>query len=180
MGVKDGFMGASVMVKVSFIILVIANVLNWIAFCTASWGYIKGGTNPGFGIWRSCGETTGGCAELDGTRLEYYAAFQAFGIFGFVGVNLAMLVLSLFMFGGPCKSNGEAKMAVLIICFVAAVCWIIAVIIFGAKWDDNNSGNPFAELGFSFALAIVTLILAVIAGILLIVDGKGGGGTSPA
>lgn len=180
MGVKDGFMGASVMVKVSFIILVIASVLNWIAFCTASWSY-NTFSGTGYGIWRTCNDLIPiTCSQLDGTRSEYYSAFQTFGIFGFVGVNLAMLLLSLFMFGGPCKGNGEAKMAVLIICFVAAVCWIIAVIIFGAKWDENTRGIPSEKLGFSFGLAIVTLILAVIAGILLIVDGKGGGGTSPA
>ncbi|KAK7504583.1 hypothetical protein BaRGS_00004069 [Batillaria attramentaria] len=184
MGVKDGFMGASLMVKISFILLLIANLFNWIAFTTASWGYFDfdGIANSldgvGYGLWRRCGETISGCTVLDGTREDWYATFQAFGIFGFVGINVAFLLLILYMFAGPCKGNGEAKMATFIICFVAAVCWLIAVIIFAAEF--SVSGTSVDKLGFSFALAIIALILAVVAGILLIVDGKGGGGTSPA
>ena len=69
MGVKDGFMGASVMMKVALILLIVANLFNWIAFTTTSWGYINSPNSryPGYGLWRTCGEA-GACSRMDGTR----------------------------------------------------------------------------------------------------------------
>ena len=69
MGVKDGFMGASTMMKVALILLIVANLFNWIAFTTTSWGYINSATAryPGYGLWRLCAES-GACSRLDGTR----------------------------------------------------------------------------------------------------------------
>ena len=58
------------------------------------------------------------------------------------------------------------------------MCWLIAVIVFAAEWPDEV-GNIADKFGFSFALAIIAFVVAIVAGILLIVDGKGGG-TSPA
>jgi hypothetical protein len=59
------------------------------------------------------------------------------------------------------------------------VTYLIAVIIFGAEWPEITNPLYVYRLGFSFALVIVAFILALVAGILLIVDGKSGG-TSPA
>ena len=50
---------------------------------------------------------------------DWYATFQAFGIFGFVGINLAMFLVVLAMFVDSCKGNAEVKMAATILCFVA-------------------------------------------------------------
>ncbi|KAL8571720.1 hypothetical protein ACOMHN_060806 [Nucella lapillus] len=176
MGLKDGFMGASVMMKVALILLLVANLFSWIAFTTTSWRYYNTTSSQvGWGLWRNCGIGITGCSQLDGTRSEWYGAFQAFGIFGFVGFSVALLLVVLHMFGGPCKGNGEGKMAAMILCFVGGVCWLIAVIIFAVKFKDTS----ITAYGFSFALAIVSLILGIVAGILLIVDGKSGG-TSPA
>ena len=61
---------------------------------------------------------------------------------------------------------------------ILGVCWLIAVIIFAAEWPDYV-GNIADKFGFSFALAIIAFIVAIVAGVLLIVDKKGGG-TSPA
>ncbi|XP_076470298.1 uncharacterized protein LOC143300476 [Babylonia areolata] len=178
MGVKDGFMGASMFMKVAFILLVVANLFSWIAFTTTSWGYTDNSSvnKPGWGLWRYCRDDGSACSLLDGTRMDWFASFQAFGIFGFVGLSVALLLVILFMFVGSCSGNGEVKMASLILCFVGGVCWLIAVIIFGAEFEDKGDN----EFGFSFALAIIGLICAIVAGVLLIVDGKGGGGTSPA
>ncbi|KAK7114870.1 hypothetical protein V1264_000854 [Littorina saxatilis] len=168
------------MMKVALILLIVANLFSWIAFTTTSWGYIDSNivNFRGDGLWMRCGESVG-CSRSDGTRLDWYAAFQAFGIFGFVGINLAMLLVVLTMFVGSCKGNAEANMGAVIMCFAGAVCWLIAVIIFAAEWPDWV-GNVPDKFGFSFALAIIALIISVVAGILLVVGGKGGGGTSPA
>ena len=71
MAVRDGFMNSSLLMKICFVLLLIASLFNWIAFTTTSWGYYKNSaTNFGIGIWRACGDkaSTGiGCAQLDGT-----------------------------------------------------------------------------------------------------------------
>lgn len=180
MGVKDGIQGASVVMKVAFLLLFVAVVCNWIAFCTASWGYINAGGKTGWGLWRICDETASSCNVMDGTRADWFAAVQTFGIFGFMAVNVAFLLVILAMFVGACRGNGEVQLGAVILCFVAVVCWLIAVIVFGAMWRDKLlPATADDKLGSSFGLAIVTLILALIVGILLIVDGKVGGSTSP-
>ncbi|KAK7462528.1 hypothetical protein BaRGS_00038413 [Batillaria attramentaria] len=182
MGVKDGFMGASMLLKVALILIIVSNFCNWIAFTTASWGYndgkLSGQYETGIGIWRRC-DLVGGCSDRDGLREEWIGAFQGFAIFGYVGINVVMLLIILFLFVGACKGNGEVKMGAIITAFVTAVCYLIAVIIFASEWDDGAGKNDDYELGFSFGLAIVALVLEAITGVLLIVDGKGGG-TSPA
>lgn len=57
---------------------------------------------------------------------------------------------------------------------------MIGVIIFGVKvddyWIDSNAANIKYKLGYSFALSVVALVLEIVAGVLMIVEGKGGGG----
>ena len=50
---------------------------------------------------------------------DWYGTFQAFGIFGFVGINVAMFLVILAMFVDSCKGNAEVKMVAMILCFVA-------------------------------------------------------------
>ena len=70
MGVKEGFTGASTMVKVALILLVVANLFSWIAFTTTSWGYIDVNAYKGYGLWRICQEIVDpSCLPTDGTRL---------------------------------------------------------------------------------------------------------------
>ncbi|KAK7462530.1 hypothetical protein BaRGS_00038415 [Batillaria attramentaria] len=182
MGVKDGFMGASMLLKVALILIIVSNVCNWIAFCTASWGYTDNLlVNPneiGVGIWRRCG-LTGSCSDRDGLREKWIMAFQGFAIFGYVGINMVMLLIILFLFVGACKRNGEVKMGAIITAFVTAICYAAAVFIFNSESNENVLRPEDYKLGFSFDLAIIALVLEAITGVLLIVDGKGGS-TSPA
>ncbi|XP_059139313.1 epithelial membrane protein 3-like [Physella acuta] len=188
MGVKDGFMGAHILIKIAFIIVLVAQLCNWISFCTSSWyivyNVVLNGNNKytHFGLWRSCVRselftTSDGCKMLDGAASDWFAATQAFAVFGFVLLNVGCLLLILFMFYGSCKGKSEAMLASGICLIASAVTWILAVIIYGAKVDDLYGDNNF-DFGFSFALAICALILALVSGILVVVASKKGGSVS--
>ncbi|XP_055957441.1 epithelial membrane protein 1-like [Patella vulgata] len=191
MGVKDDFSGSSILGKVNLIVLLVANFCNWIAFCTAEWGKNYASVNDynlnifnGWGLWRICGNTlsNAGCNQLDGWALDWYGAVQAFAIFAFVGINVAFLLVVLMMFTSKCKGNGDAGMASAILCLVAAVCYLIAVIIFAYYFSVVYTVFTInlRPVGYSLILAIIALILAFVSGILIIVDLKKGGSTSPA
>ncbi|XP_041354544.1 uncharacterized protein LOC121372316 [Gigantopelta aegis] len=183
MGIIDSFMGASTLTKVAFIVLLLAQICSWIAFTVSAWAkvYITVNTYSYYGLWRVCGNAQSNavspCSPVDGTGLEWYGATQAFAIFGFVGINVAFLIVVLQMFTDKCKSVSDLTIVNAIICFTAAVCYLLAVIIFAVSIDKYYWKPDF---GSSFGLAIVAVILAAVAGVVIILDKKGGGGTSPA
>ncbi|BFZ02656.1 hypothetical protein BsWGS_05695 [Bradybaena similaris] len=168
MGVADSFQSASLLVKITLIIALVSNLCNWISFTTTSWITYSGPNTQDtyFGLWRSCGAISG-CTQLDGSGSSKLNAIQAFAIFGFVSLNVATLLVVLYMFWGSCRGNAEVKLAAAILFFISAVTWLISVIVFGA--DFNKGGS---DLDFSFGLAIVSLLLSVVAGVLLILDGN--------
>ena len=64
----------------------------------------------------------------------------------------------------------------------AGVCWLVAVALFGAQFDDTYDTFAFKDplLGYSFYLAIIVCLLQLVAGILLLLpksSAGGGGGT---
>lgn len=171
MGVREGCTGASTSMKAAVVLLVAANFFSWIAFTTSSWRYVESDVNhnPGQGLWRSCTETgTFTCGLLDGTRLGWYGTFQAFGIFGFVSLTVALLLVVLFLFVASCSDNVEVKAAAKVLCFVGGLCWIIAVFIFSVKYKDDANSQDHDKLGFSFVFAIITALLAIVSGLLLL------------
>ncbi|XP_046548107.1 uncharacterized protein LOC124258079 [Haliotis rubra] len=191
MGIKDSFMGASVLMKVCFLVLLVAQVCNYIAFTIPQWG--KRYTAPvgdffvGYGLWRLCSnsELPSACGQLDGTRLDWYAAVQAMSVFGFVGINVAFLVVTLQIFSSMCKGVSDLGFWNALCCFLTGACYLVAVIIFGTNFDDgffSYVGGGIlreGEFGFSFGFAIVALILEIVAGVLILLDGKGVTVTSP-
>ncbi|XP_055875309.1 epithelial membrane protein 1-like [Biomphalaria glabrata] len=170
MGVKDGFMGANVLTKIAFFVVLLAVVVNWIAFCTTSW-YVFSGTSY-IGLWRQCGAATCG-TMLDGSPDDEFDAIQAFAIFGFIALNVGFLLIVLYMFWGSCKGNAETGIASAITLFVSAGCWLISVAIFGAEYEDFTG-----RFGYSYALAVCALILALIGGIIMIIGGRGNSSVS--
>ncbi|XP_005106378.2 epithelial membrane protein 1 [Aplysia californica] len=183
MGLVDSVKSAGLFAKIALLLIIIANFFNLIIFTTTSWGIVNAatGNDAHVGLWRRCSKLTTGCNDLDGYANEWVGAVQAFAIFGFVGINVACLLIVLYIFWDSCKSNKEVGMAASIICFVTAGCWLLAVIIFGAEFeDDPNVSGSDDELGYSFGLAIVALLLEAIGGVLLLLEVlKGSSGTSP-
>ncbi|CAL1548290.1 unnamed protein product [Lymnaea stagnalis] len=182
MGVKDGFMGANIATKIAFFVTFLANVVNWIAFCTTSWTVYEPATGnyQWTGLWRACSgasgsaSCTGGIGQLDGSSDDDVDAVQAFAIFGFIALNVGLLLIVLYMFWGSCKGNAETGIASAIILFISAGTWLIAVAVFGARFDDFAN----TRFGYSYALAVCALILALISGIIMIIGGRGNSSVS--
>ncbi|XP_033735208.1 uncharacterized protein LOC117323836 [Pecten maximus] len=181
MGVVDGIKSASLFGKLAFFLLAVALLFVYIAFTTTGWGENASGTH--WGLWRICGnnEYIPGCTPVDGWALDWYAATQALAIFGFVGINVAFLLVCLLLFTSQCGGNKEVGMGAAIICLITGVLLLIGCIVFGAKFDDryiDQFPTNKHKLSYSFGLALVASILEIVAGVFMLVDGLGKG-TSP-
>ncbi|RUS75593.1 hypothetical protein EGW08_016657 [Elysia chlorotica] len=181
MGLIKGFQAANTVGKLAFVILLVAELLNWLCFTLNDWGLMdtqieNDGNKIGYGVWKLCGnqEPNPNCQDLDGWRLPWYGAFQAFCIFGFMGVNVAFVMTILMLFVPQCLSNREVGLFCAISCIVSVVCYIIAIIIFAARWDDTyDQGFDRETFGAGFFLAIVVVVLSVIAAICAIIGVRG-------
>ncbi|KAK6982062.1 epithelial membrane protein 1 [Biomphalaria glabrata] len=171
MGIASGLRDSSLLAKLCFLIIFTANVGSWISFTTTSWGI----TDDKYytGIWRFCnmGDPNNKyCAMLDGFAKVWFGVFQAFACIGFAGLNASCLIIALYMCGGSCHKNSETGLCASVCCIFTAIFWLIAVIIFGAKFEDDSdvSLNGSKRLGFSFGLAVASLGLELIVGVLMI------------
>ncbi|XP_059139320.1 epithelial membrane protein 1-like [Physella acuta] len=170
MGVREGFAKSNIATKIAFFIVLLAVFANWIAFCTTSW-YRNAGTYVG--LWRVCTSSIA-CSVLDGSPNDKLDAIQAFAVFGFMFLNVGFILILLYMFVGKFKGNAEAGIGSAICLIMSAATWLISVAIFGAEYDDNGSD----KLGYSYALAVCALILALIGGIIMIIGGRGNSSVS--
>lgn len=192
MGVVDSFKGAGLFAKIALALLSISALFVWIAYTCTGWGEEKIAAkaestgSSHYGLWRICSNNVNSpsCVPTDGWGNDWFAACQALVTFGFFGINVALFLLILYMFVPSCQKNGEIAMATAIICIVTGVLYLIGVIVFGAKFDedfiDPAKSNPSFdfELSYCFGLSIVALILEIVAGVLAFLDSKKGG-TSP-
>ncbi|KAL3872780.1 hypothetical protein ACJMK2_035981 [Sinanodonta woodiana] len=181
MGVVEGFKSASLFAKISFVLLVVAALFTSIAFTCTGWAKNDAGFH--YGLWRLCGENVynPGCVQLDGWGVDWYAATQALVSFGFFGIWVALILVSLAMFSGTFKGNKEVAIAAAIVCILTGVLYLIGVIVFGVKFDEyfisrNSVTLVNYSLSYCFGLSIVALVFEIVAGVLMILDGKGGGG----
>ncbi|CAC5425566.1 CACNG5 [Mytilus coruscus] len=182
MGVVDDFKGASIFCKVAFILLLIATLFTCISYTTTDWVYNDLGAAPlHWGLWRICGETevpVTGCESIDGWANDWYGVVQAFVTFGFFGILVSFFLVVLYIFVGKCQKNGEVAIAVAIICIATGVFYLIGIIIFGAKVNDKwvEDAATDYKFGYLFTLSIIAFLLEIVAGVLMIMEGKGGGG----
>ncbi|CAL1543364.1 unnamed protein product [Lymnaea stagnalis] len=177
MGVIQGFLDTNWMGRVVLILLLVAQIFNWLSMCMNDWGLFD--SNPlnnkdrkGFGVWKECGnqEPSANCVELDGWRLKWYGAFQGFAIFAFMSVNVAFCLTILLLYVPPCKGSRELAIGSAIACFITTVFYIVAIIIFGVRFDrsfDAGFDREILQSGFYFA--IIVAILTLVAGICAVV-----------
>lgn len=180
MTLRTGFTSTSMFNKLSFIFCIIAMLTAWVSFVMPAWGYDRQTDKAGllgYGLWRRCGEsdTTSGCIDLTGWNLTWYGVVQAFAILGFMGVNLAFCLVILQIWVPRCIGVKEIAFWNAVQCFMTALCYIVAVVVFGAEFDNATfAGNPTfdAKLGYSWGLAIVALAFnGVAVGVCQIMEG---------
>lgn len=172
MGIITCFNKASLFTRVAFLLLFLASVSSWIAFCTTSWSYINNNiiNFQGYGLWRICAKS-GSCSLFDGTRNDWFAGVQACEIFGFMGINVAVLLILLYIFVTRFQNNTEARVAIIISCFFGVAGHLTAVIVYGAMRTSlySTRDNPDA-LGFSFGFAVVAAFFSLASGAVCLLD----------
>ncbi|KAK0058865.1 hypothetical protein Bpfe_011830 [Biomphalaria pfeifferi] len=193
MGVIQGFKSTDLIGRIVFILLLVAELFNWLSMCMSDWGLydtiIANDKNKaGFGVWRKCGnqEPDSNCEEIDGWRLPWYGAFQAFAIIAFLATNLSLCLMILLMYIPQCSRNKDIVVCCTASCFVTAVFYLVAIIIFGVRFDstfDDGFDQQILQTGFYFAIVVV--VLSLVSGVSLAVSlakgrqvGPSGGATS--
>ncbi|KAK7499041.1 hypothetical protein BaRGS_00009588 [Batillaria attramentaria] len=192
----ESIKGANIFGKLAFIFLLIAMFLGWIAYTTANWCriYITPDDDDyvGYGIWRVADNSEPYSADFfvgtdkysgrvgehnDGWLLPWFGAFQAFATFGFISLNVGFFLVVLFIFVGPCKSNKDMGFWNAINCIFGSICWLIAIILFAAYFEDFDKKPQFDEpnVSYSFVFAIFTFALQLATGIVLLLTNRGGG-----
>jgi len=178
MGWVDGILSSGTFAKISLVLCFGQAFFNWVAFTTTYWGIIVDTTAIGddtlVGIWRQCQKKTTTCYELDGYANVWFGCFQALSLLAFIGCNLSLLLILLFVFWDGCKRNKELGQAAAVTCILAALLWLIVVIMFGSKFysDDDVSGTVFdnKRMGYSHTIAIFALLIEAIAGVILLIE----------
>ncbi|PVD21109.1 hypothetical protein C0Q70_19275 [Pomacea canaliculata] len=171
MSIREGFKNSSVVVIIAFIDLLIANGLSMFAFSTTSWAYInnKVVNYQGYGLWRICA-TTGSCSLLDGTRSEWYMKVQASGIFGMLGINIALLLVIFYLFVEWWEKDIELEVAAILCSFVGAGCYLLAVSIYKEEMPNWVAVSTDLEFGNSLTMAKSAACVSAGGGGLLLVD----------
>ncbi|KAK7004608.1 voltage-dependent calcium channel gamma-2 subunit [Biomphalaria glabrata] len=169
MDISNNFKAARPLVKVVVILLVIAQVCNWLAFCTTSW-YVHLDNNVYIGLWRSCSLTS--CNPRDGIPVAFVMAVQAFAIFGFVSINLSFWLVLLYTFSSKYRLSSPTYRLAAGLLLCAVVSWLISVVVFGTNVCINSGqyNGKYVGCHYSYGLAVCAVVLSLTACILIFID----------
>ncbi|XP_060591210.1 uncharacterized protein LOC132746150 [Ruditapes philippinarum] len=160
-----GFGQASIMLKVGFILIIVALVIQILAVALPYWYSKEVANNYDVygGLFRGCAEAgnTKACNNVKNPT-DWWAATQAFEIIGLLILVAALILCIIVLF---VKDMKILKMVNFILCFCSCGFIIIGVIIYGAE-----SEGWLAEYSGAFALAIIAGIVALVAGVLCLLD----------
>ncbi|KAL4239040.1 hypothetical protein ACF0H5_003744 [Mactra antiquata] len=185
MGLADGYEKARFGTKVALMLLAAATIFVWIALSCTGWirTTAAAGKYEGFqvGLWRICDDAklSPTCIQLDGWGKVWFNGVQGFVSLGFIGINVAFLLVVLFLFVSSCQKNREIAMATTVVCVISGLLYLSGVVIFGAKFDEdyiepysNKVGKDPFKIGYCFGLSIVAIVFELIAGCLIYLDSK--------
>ncbi|XP_067680569.1 uncharacterized protein [Haliotis asinina] len=164
----------------------IAQVFNWTAFCTSVWGKIYddvlGDTFKSVGLWTSCpSDLVTPCYSYIGTTLGFHVAIQAMACLGFLGVNFTFVAAILRMSAAKDWRN-QFHLSNGAVALLTALFWLVAVSVFGASYRRDgrlkNAGGRLGDIGYSFWLAVMTMLVEGGLAVLFIISKKMGGSVS--
>ncbi|KAK3585742.1 hypothetical protein CHS0354_020316 [Potamilus streckersoni] len=105
----------------------------------------------------------------------WWAAVVAMTILGTVGTLLAWLTCMTYMFHQRFMGNSECAYVSAILAILAGVCILVALIVFGVKFDTSG----VYELYYCFYLLIAPCFLDILAGIFLFINIRKSSATKP-
>ncbi|ESO94143.1 hypothetical protein LOTGIDRAFT_161343 [Lottia gigantea] len=165
-----GLSEISILGKITLIFNLFANLSSWISFTTTSWGEgYENDSRLGVGLWKICGTSLQTpCLDTAGVRIDWYASVQAFSIFGFVGSNISVALILIYIFWHRFKKNTKLAMAAGIICILSSAAYLLAVIIFASMFKDLGMHT----LSWSFIFTVIALLLETLVGCALLIDAR--------
>ncbi|XP_052806415.1 uncharacterized protein LOC128235650 [Mya arenaria] len=143
-----GFGNSSLFLKITFVLLVVAFVIQLLALAIPYW---------------FSADNSGVCVHFSG----WWEATQAFEVIGILLIIAALILVIVVIF---VKDMKVLKLIAFILSFCACGCILLGVIIWGAE-----AFYPYDEYSGSFALAIICSIVMLVAGILGLLDWMGKG-----
>ncbi|KAK3087051.1 hypothetical protein FSP39_001003 [Pinctada imbricata] len=171
-----GFGDISLLVKISFIAIIVGFIVNLIGFASPYWtSYSIVAGRYHAGLWQAC---VNGCSDHNNVAvfitlylnktsyfvpLDWLAAARAFGVIGFLASVAALVLVVLYIFLSK-ASNKLVYIATFCSCFVTAGCVLLSVLIFAAFTTN---------LDWAWAFCVVALITFNVCGVLLVADAKG-------
>ncbi|XP_053372722.1 uncharacterized protein LOC123561541 [Mercenaria mercenaria] len=166
-----GFGQSSMLLKVGFILIIVALVIQILGVALPYW-YQKensSGTSVNGGLWKYCSETLNvkKCIDMENAAdwIEACRAFQIIGLLILVA-SLVLCIIVLFI-----KNDMKVlKLINWILCFCACGFIIIGIIIYGAE-----ASGVFEEYSGAFAITIISGIVALVAGVVCLLDWMGKG-----
>ncbi|XP_062567681.1 uncharacterized protein LOC134229914 isoform X1 [Saccostrea cucullata] len=138
-----GFGSASLVVKITFICVIVAVLFHLVGFSTAYWsnwtGYVY---SHHWGLWKICQPYCYSVSSGSG----WFGATQAFETIGLIGGFVGLILIILYIFIDKTAGNRVLFIISLVAVGIAAGSTLLGVIIYGA----NGSA-----LSWSFALAVI-------------------------
>ncbi|XP_061172620.1 uncharacterized protein LOC133181966 [Saccostrea echinata] len=157
---------------IGFVLQIIALVIDIVGFASPYW--IKGESSiDGIkveahgGLWKYCissdfsGQDVSNCNQVV-TNAGWFKAVQAFACLGLICLLIAVVAL-------PIKLRLDKASLLHLsagLTFAGAICILISIAVFAAKEKESGATGHFH---FAFAFCVIAMILAIPAGILIIV-----------
>jgi hypothetical protein len=149
-----------------FVLLCSAIVLFLIGFVTHDWAILSRAGQADWqreGLWENCT-----CSRL-GQQDEWHHAVQGMVSVGLIALLIAFLLISVYMCIHTVSKNSTI-IALVCVCFIAVLFMLIGFIIYAVeKLQDGY------YLSWSYAVAVLSSLLCLIAGILSIVQLRSAG-----
>jgi hypothetical protein len=145
-----------------FVILCVAIVLFLVAFISHGWAFNET-TRLRLGLWEEC------TCQLTKETDKWFNAVRGMLSVGLLALFIAFLLISIYMCVHTVSKNSTI-IALVCVCFLAAVFMIIGFIIYAV--EITNDGN---NLSWSFALCVLSSVLCLIAGIISVVQLRSSG-----
>ncbi|XP_052091358.1 uncharacterized protein LOC127728150 [Mytilus californianus] len=157
--------GIPIFAFVSFILTIVAFVVDLIGFAAPYWYYVKiSGTSYYGGIWLNCQSSSETNCNTYVNTETWVEAAQGMEVLGFLCLLAALVTVIVKLF--VVKDKPVLKWVVVGCLVVGAVLILIGVCLFAGKSVDVITEN----LHFAFAFAIIGAMLSIAAAVLLCLD----------
>ncbi|XP_071134490.1 uncharacterized protein [Mytilus edulis] len=160
---------------ISFILILVAFLFDLIGFATPNYITVDATVikvNAHAGLWKICTTTLGvkSCADISGTveDKDWFRACRVMSIFGLISLLAAAVLTGLKLF--LLREMKPVFFAAIGTTFAAAFFILVANSLYAANRDDVSVPGFTPNYGFSYGLTLTAMCIAVVAGIIMIVD----------